>query len=168
MTTSTMTTRTRVISGVFIAIALTVAALSFTRWSDSPSRQESIAERGSTVMPFDSERTTHRFDPTTDGGIQTVVADDPTDQTQVGLVQEHLREEAEAFARGEFGDPAQIHGADMPGLDTLEEGYDRIDISYDRQAEGATIRYATSDPELVTALHEWFAAQTSDHGEHSG
>ena len=56
----------------------------------------------------------------------------------------------------------------MPGLDTLEEGYDRIDISYDRQTEGATIRYATSDPELVTALHEWFAAQTSDHGEHSG
>ncbi len=116
-------------------------------------------------MPFDLESTTHRFDPTPDGGIQRVVADDPTDQLQVGLVQEHLREEAEAFARGEFGDPAQIHGADMPGLETLEEGSDRIDISYQRRADGASITYATSEPELVTALHEWFAAQTSDHGE---
>ncbi len=162
-----MTTRTRVFSSVFIAIAVTVAVLAIMSSFDNPTREESIAERGATVMPFDLESTTHRFDPTPDGGIQRVVADDPTDQLQVGLVQEHLREEAEAFARGEFGDPAQIHGADMPGLDILEEGFDRIDISYEPQAVGASITYATNEPALVTALHEWFAAQTSDHGEHA-
>ena len=162
-----MTTRTRLISGVLIAIAIAVAAFAITSWFDNPTREESIAERGATVMPFDLESTTHRFDPKSDGGIQHVVADDPTDQMQVRLVQQHLREEAEAFARGEFDDPAQIHGADMPGLETLEEGSDRIDISYQRQADGASITYATSEPALVTALHEWFAAQTSDHGEHA-
>ena len=56
----------------------------------------------------------------------------------------------------------------MPGLDALEEGFDRIDLSYERQADGASIRYVTMEPSLVTALHEWFAAQTTDHGEHSG
>jgi hypothetical protein len=38
------------------------------------------------------------------------VADDPSDSDQVALVREHVRDEADRFARADFDDPAHIHG----------------------------------------------------------
>src|SRR5918994_1949708 len=73
-------------------------------------RQQEVAERGEGVMPFDLEATTHRFEPTADGLVQTVVADDPSDAANVSLVREHLTDEAERFAAGDYDDPAAIHG----------------------------------------------------------
>ena len=72
-------------------------------------RQAEVAERGSRIMPFDLDATTHRFDPDPDGLTQTVVVDDPSDSDQVALVREHVRE-ADRIARGDFDDPAHIHG----------------------------------------------------------
>nr|BFE78375.1 hypothetical protein GCM10020093_009760 [Planobispora longispora] len=51
--------------------------------------------------------------------MQTVTADDPADASQVRLIREHLTEEAARFGRGDFGDPASIHGERMPGLREL-------------------------------------------------
>jgi hypothetical protein len=120
-------------------------------------------------MPFDLTAATHVFHPTNDGGLQTVTADNSTDRQQIDLIQQHLREEATTFARGEFDDPARIHGADMPGLATLEaNALSRIDITYQPRPNGGDIRYTTTDPALVTALHDWFAAQSADHRGHGG
>ncbi|MFC8201523.1 aspartate carbamoyltransferase [Streptomyces sp. NPDC057298] len=130
-------------------------------------RQETVAERGQTVMPFDLEQTTHRFTPTKTGGLQDVVADQPDDARQIGLIRTHLQQEAKAFGQGDFGDPAQIHGEGMPGLKRLQEGYERIEVHYRERPEGATLTYATDEPALVDALHEWFEAQLSDHGDHA-
>lgn len=77
-------------------------------------RQESVAERGRTVMPFDLEETTHHFTPSETGGVQDVVADQPDDAKQVILIRTHLQQEAKAFSQGDFGDPARIHGDSMP------------------------------------------------------
>jgi hypothetical protein len=138
-----------------------------TGWFSGDDRQDVVAERGAQVMPFDLDATTHRFAPIAEGGLQTVVADDPSDREQVALIQQHLQEEAAAFGRGDFGDPAQIHGADMPGLAALQAGADRIDVEYRSRDDGAELTYTTDDPVLVAALHDWFAAQTSDHGQHA-
>lgn len=54
------------------------------------------------------------------GGIQEVIADDPTDAASVQMIVEHLTEEAAKFKAGDFSDPE--------------------------------------------AIHDWFEAQTSDHG----
>lgn len=118
-------------------------------------------------MPFDLERTTHVFDPQPAGGVQTVVADDDADSVQVRLVREHLREEARRFAAGDFEDPEAVHGAEMPGLGKLREGRGRITVRYSDVAAGGRIVYTTGDPDLVQALHDWFSAQTSDHGAHA-
>ena len=130
-------------------------------------RQAEVAERGADVMPFDLDATTHRFEPTPDGLVQTVVADDPDDADQVGLVRRHLAEEAERFAAGDYGDPAAIHGDDMPGLAELEAGADAIDVAYADAPDGARVTYTTSDPALVDALHRWSEAQVMDHGAHA-
>jgi hypothetical protein len=130
-------------------------------------RQDEVAERGRDVMPFDLERTTHRFAKTGTGGVQTVVADDPSDTGQIGLVREHLRDEAARFRRGDFTDPGRIHGADMPGLAALRASAGKITVDYADTPDGARLTYTTTDAALVTALHAWFDAQVGDHGSHA-
>ena len=99
-----------------VAVALAAGCTPQPAGDGLAERQEAVAERGASVMPFDLERTTHHFTPTDTGGVQGVVADQPEDTEQIDLIREHLEEEAEAFGRGDFGDPARIHGSEMPGL----------------------------------------------------
>jgi hypothetical protein len=143
---------------------LAVAACGDDGGSD---RQQAIAERGATVMPFDLEVTTHRFTPLADGLEQTVVSDDPADLEQVALVRQHLAAEAARFRAGDFADPAAIHGEDMPGLADLRNGAAEIDVTFDEIDAGGRIRFATDDPQLVAALHAWGEAQVMDHGAHA-
>lgn len=116
-------------------------------------------------MPFDLDATTHRFTKTPDGGRQTVTADDPADQAQIDLIREHLRAERDNFSRGDFDDPARIHGMDMPGVAELSAGYARITVGYADIPTGAELTYATSEPDLVDAIHAWFDRQVMDHGD---
>lgn len=125
-----------------------------------------MVERGSAeVMPFDMNRTMHMFDPLPDGGVQSVVVHDG-DPRQIALVRSHLRKEAIAFSRGDFADPATIHGREMR-LSQLHAGASRLEVTYLRATNGARIRFKTSDPKLVEGIHAWFAAQVKDHGAHA-
>jgi hypothetical protein len=40
-------------------------------------------------------------------------------------------------------------------------------VRYRERPEGANLTYATDEPALVDALHDWFQAQLSDHGDHA-
>lgn len=131
------------------------------------SRQEEVALRGAQVMPFDLEQTLHVFEKLDDGGLQRVVVKEPSNKEQISLIQGHLKEEAEKFRRGDFSDPAKIHGQDMPGLAELKSAAGKIDVAYAPLPNGAQIRYTTKEPALVMALHHWFDAQVSDHGRHA-
>lgn len=131
------------------------------------SRQAEVAERGESVMPFDLERTTHQFTKSDTGGVQTVVADDPQDTAQITLIRQHLVAEVDRFRRGDFTDPARIHGTEMPGLDALRTHDGGITIDYSTVPDGGRVTYTTGDAELRDALHHWFDAQVSDHGPHA-
>ncbi|MEV2215044.1 aspartate carbamoyltransferase [Streptomyces sp. NPDC050997] len=159
------------ITATGVAAALAAALLLGSTQHDGDDgqtgRQEAVAERGRTVMPFDLEQTTHHFTPTETGGVQDVVADQPDDAKQVNLIRTHLQQEAKAFGQGDFGDLAQIHGDTMPGLAELEGGHKRIEVHYRERPDGATLTYTTDEPALVDALHDWFEAQLSDHGDHA-
>lgn len=130
-------------------------------------RREEVAERGEDVMPFDLDATTHRFDRQADGLVETVTADDPEDAEQIELIREHLDQEAERFAAGDYADPGSIHGEDMPGLAELEAGADDVTVAYEPTPEGGRVTYVTRDAALVDALHRWGKAQTTDHGSHA-
>jgi len=146
------------------AVACLAVVLASCGGSDLEQRQAEVAEAGSAVMPFDLKRATHFFEALEDGGLQTVTANDD-DVEQVALIREHLSEEAERFARGDFHDPSMIHGEDMAGLHALATGHDRLTITYREIERGAEIRYASDDPALVDAIHQWFEAQLRDHGD---
>lgn len=134
--------------------------------SDADQRQAEVAEAGKAVMPFDLDQTTHVFEKLEDGGLQTVVANAGHPE-QTGLIRTHLAEEADRFSRGDFHDPAMIHGDDMAGMHALVMGHDRIRITYREIETGGEIRYSAMDTALVTAIHEWFDAQLKDHGKHA-
>ena len=161
--------RRRTFLGAAAAAAIAALVAGGYLWGSSTagSRQEEVAERGERVMPFDLERTTHRFAKRAGGGVQTVVADDPSDTEQVRLVREHLAREAEAFRAGRFDDPMAIHGSEMPGLAALRSSAGRIEIEYADVAAGGRITFTTDDAALADALHAWFDAQLADHGEHA-
>lgn len=133
---------------------------------DGTIRQEEVAERGSEVMPFDLERTTHLFEKTAYGGLQQVLSND-SDREQIGLIQAHLQEEALRFQQGDFDDPAQIHGDEMPGLAVLRADYGQVEVVYTPLSDGAQIDYKAETPEVTAAIHVWFDAQLTDHGVHA-
>jgi len=150
---------------VLIAIGVGVGVVATS--DDETSRQDTVAERGAVVMPFALDATTHVFDATSTGGVQRVVADRPGDSEQVALIRSHLRHEADRFRAGDFGDPASIHGHEMPGLAVLERSAARLAITYRDVPAGGEVTYRSDAPEVVAALHDWFGAQLADHGAHA-
>lgn len=137
-----------------------------TSLESAPDRQAIVARAGAAVMPFDLDRTQHRFDKRPGGGVQGVLSKDG-DAEQIGLIREHLRAEAVRFAVGQFASPAAIHGSDMPGLKRLATHSGGLDVVYADVPRGGEIRFTSADPALITALHEWFDAQLADHGSHA-
>lgn len=131
-------------------------------------RLDEIAERGSHVMPFDLEKTTHIFSKTDTGGIQQVIAKDKSDTEQINLIRSHLSAITKEFKQGNFSNPEKIHGASMPGLAELKTAKTgQITIEYKELPDGAEITYATHIEKLKLAIHQWFDAQLSDHARHA-
>ncbi|WP_248807386.1 aspartate carbamoyltransferase [Pseudomonas sp. MWU13-2100] len=129
-------------------------------------RQAAVSQRGEEVMPFSLAATTHIFTKSAEGGTQQVVAKDSANIEQVRLVREHLQEIRKQFLKGDFSGPSRIHGDDMPGLADLKATTPgQITIDYKEIEGGAELIYKTSNSLLVTALHQWFDAQLSDHGK---
>jgi hypothetical protein len=127
------------------------------------SADAAMAARAQQVMPFDLNRTTHTFTKTADGGLQKVEVNDPTDTRDRDLIRAHLKAEVDSFRRGNYSDPAKIHGMNMPGVSELEQGAARVTVTYAENPNGAQITYTSTEPPLITALHEWFDRQASDH-----
>jgi hypothetical protein len=143
-------------------LPLALAAISVSP-ALAQTRQQTVRERSAHVMPFSMDATMHQFEPTKNGGLMVVTVHD-RDARQVALVRTHLQKEAAAFGRGDYADPAYIHGKNMPGLASLSAGASRITVRYTQLGDGAAIAFRTADPSLISALHRWFAAQLSDHG----
>ena len=127
-------------------------------------KQEHVHDMGQMVMPFDLSKTTHIFRMTDTGGVERVVVKDESEADQISLIQRHLQHEAQAFQRGDYGDPASLHGATMPGLREVVAGAATIKVTYTALPAGAEITFETTDIHLLTAIHRWFGAQLSEHG----
>lgn len=146
------------------------SGMDHARHEDRPDADRStFAEREAEVMPFDLEASMHVFEDTATGGVQRVIVRDADDAVNVASIRAHLRQEAEAFANGDFDDPAYLHGESMPGLDELRAaGSDgRLKVRYEDEDAGGRIVYRSDDPRVVIAVHLWFQAQVIDHGDHA-
>jgi hypothetical protein len=126
-------------------------------------QQEHVHGMSHAVMPFEISKTVHVFTMTEFGGIERVVVKDRRYADQVPLIRQHLQAEAERFQHGDYSDPANLHGSDMPGLRELRLGARQITVTYSDVPDGGDIRFETADRHLLTAIHRWFGAQLSEH-----
>ena len=155
------------LTGFLLSMLLIVASVCAAEQADEK-RLDEVAERGAHVMPFDLEKTTHVFSKTANGGIQQVIANDKSDSEQIQLIRDHLSKISEEFRQGDFSGPSHIHGEDMPGLaELMTADPDQIKIEYMTLPDGAQINYTTQSPQLISAIHQWFDAQLSDHARHA-
>jgi hypothetical protein len=154
------------IKSVFMCVGLVAALTNVVCAQSTSEKRRDVEKNGAIVMPFSQTDTMHMFASTTSGGKQTVIVKDGNPK-QIILVRAHLRKEAAAFARGDFSDPGAIHGKTMPGIAAMHAGYKHLAVTYGEIPSGATITYASSDPTLVSAIHQYFAAQVDEHGAHA-
>ena len=150
--------------GHLLRSLITIILLFGATVASGESQQERVHHMSHDVMPFDLAKTSHIFRMTDSGGVERVIVKDAGDKEQVALIQKHLQHEAEAFQRGDYSDPASLHGEDMPGLKDLHAGAAQIKVTYSALPTGAEITFATKDLRLLTAIHRWFGAQLSEHG----
>jgi len=127
-------------------------------------RQEMIHEKGSSVMPFELNKTLHTFTKNESGGTQSVVVRDASDTADLSLIRMHLQMEVQNFSAGNFSDPTQLHGEDMPGVSTLSQNFRKMTVTYRELPNGAAIDFQSTNAETIAAIHAWFDAQLSDHG----
>ena len=145
--------------------ALVVSALAVCcAYANADTTQEHVHRMSHGVMPFDMAKTIHIFAMTDSGGVQKVVVRNDRDSEQVASIRQHLHHEAEAFQKGDFGDPGRLHGAAMPGLADLRANASHIHVTYADLPDGAQMSFEASDQHTVTAIHRWFGAQLSEHG----
>ena len=128
-------------------------------------RQQMIHSRSHMVMPFDMNKVTHYFIKKDNGGVLMIKAKDPEDTAQISLIRKHLAKENAMFSKGNFRDPATLHGANMPGIKTLAESKDRYQVKYTELPDGAKLTFTSKDTAVINALHIWFDAQLKDHGK---
>jgi hypothetical protein len=126
--------------------------------------QEHVHNASHGVMPFDMSKSLHVFAMDAQGGVQKVVARDGAGDEQIKLIRQHLQHEAQAFAKGDFGDPGHLHGDTMPGLAEVKANAAKIRVEYSPLPSGAQITFRAGDIQTITAIHRWFGAQLSEHG----
>ncbi|MEP6939631.1 MAG: hypothetical protein ABI846_07695 [Rudaea sp.] len=145
------------------AIALFLAVSVGAVGGETP--QEHVHHESANVMPFEMAKTLHVFRMTELGGEQRVIVRGGADRAaQIRMIREHLLKLRERFAAGDYGDPATLHGARMPGLGELRVGAARVHVGYADLPDGAALTFETRDPHLLTEIHRWFGAQLSEHG----
>ncbi|MBI5817177.1 MAG: hypothetical protein HZB09_02000 [Candidatus Yonathbacteria bacterium] len=157
-----MTKKYLLLAGI---VLVAIGAVAWYQQYSLSNRQAMVHEMGSHVMPFSLEETTHIFKQLSDGGVEQVLAKDPSNKEQVMLIQTHLEYETTSFRQGNFADPMKIHGENMPGVNELRQNVTNIIFTYHPLPDGAEIIYSSKNSGAISAIHTWFDAQVQDHGK---
>lgn len=124
-----------------------------------------MQERGKQAMGVDQYTSAHRFETLANGG-RIELQQDRDDSAGVAQIRRHMREIAEAFARGDFSTPMMVHAGEVPGTKVMAAR--RAFITYEAHdlPRGGEVRLTTHDPEALAAVHEFLAFQRDAH--HAG
>ena len=122
-----------------------------------------LKRRGAEAMGFDQERSTHHFRLTAEGGFISVDANDTADAALRTGIRAHLREIADAFARGIFDKPFATHAEVPPGVAEMVRGADAIAYRYEETPTGGRVTIRTADASRRRAVHEFLRYQITEH-----
>jgi hypothetical protein len=124
-----------------------------------------VQERGGMAMGVDQYTSSHKFETTPDGG-RISLQRDTDDSVAVSQIRAHMRLIQHAFEAGDFSTPAFVHAREMPGTAVLAAKRDAITYRYEELPRGGSVVITTKDPEVLSAIAQFFEAQRSDHHSH--
>jgi hypothetical protein len=133
------------ISNLFLCALMAVAA-------------PALAQRGAQPSPPPPDQALHVYRETIDGGVQIVV-DHELKRAELQALRGRLRAQAKQFERGEFALAA--NAIPPASLGALKAGATHITVTYTDVDDGGAIRLKTSDPALIHAIYDYFAAQVA-------
>jgi hypothetical protein len=152
-------------STLFAVGLLLLPALSPAVENNTSNSTDAMQQRMQQTLPYATDKTETTYTRTVHGGVQHVVVKSASDSRQIKAVQQHLQRLIEQYRKGDFSMPERMHGKDMPGLAQLKMAKpDDIRFDYKSLENGGQIHFSSEYPQFVGALHEWFDAQISEHG----
>jgi hypothetical protein len=137
--------------------------------SQSQSTQEShehcmdMQSRGDMGMGFSQAKSTHHFILAKDGGVISVEANDANDTAGRNQIRMHLSHVARMFADGNFDIPMFVHDQVPPGVPVMRAKKSQIQYKFEETKQGGQIVMTSSDPEALSALHDFLTFQIREH-----
>lgn len=119
--------------------------------------------RGQMVMGVDQYSSAHVFEDLPDGGRIVLDRPDTTDSAGIATIRAHMRAIAEAFSRGDFALPGQVHDQVVPGTDVLAARRELIRYQAFDRPRGGEVRITTTDSTALAAVRTFLAFQRHDH-----
>ena len=137
--------------------------MSHEQHSKQMQRDAELKRRGALAMGFDQDKSTHHFRTTPTGGSIEVGVKEGADAVSRDQIRTHLKEIADAFAKGDFAKPFQTHAEVPPGVPAMKRLKGAIRYKYEETADGGAVRITTADPDALKAVHEFLAYQAREH-----
>jgi hypothetical protein len=122
-----------------------------------------MVARGDAAMGFNAAKTTHHFILSESGGAIEVSANDPKDAASRDAIQHHLAHIAQRFKAGDFDIPMLVHDQVPPGVPTMKKLKAAITYKYAATDRGARVVISTSNPEALSAVHDYLRFQIEEH-----
>lgn len=126
----------------------------------------SMMERGNIVMGFNQNRIMHHFIATSTGGEIMIVALNNRDSNTIKQIRDHVVDIQKDFSEGNFTKPFYIHSQQVPGTKLMTERKDMIRYDIKQINNGSILLLTTNDQQLISAIHQFIAFQSSQHVGH--
>jgi hypothetical protein len=152
----------RILSRTPLLVALMLGVCAKHGMAQTDSSFAALQARGQMAMGVDQYNSEHHFDVLPNGGriALQMKADDSLSTAQIRA---HLKLIQHAFEAGDFSTPQFVHMREMPGTAVMASRRAYIKYEYGDLPRGGEVRVITSDPEALTAIRQFMAAQSGDH-----
>ena len=127
---------------------------------------QDMMQRGEMAMGFDQNKIKHAFIVTTTGGEIRISALDENDVHTIHAIRTHVKEIQHDFSQGDFNKPFFIHDQTVPGTQIMAEKKDLINFSISDIEHGGALTLTTNDVDILDAIKQFMAFQSSEHMGH--
>lgn len=128
--------------------------------------QIAMLERGNIEMGFNQSMIHHHFMATSTGGEIMIMSYNENDTKTISEIRSHMRDIQYEFSQGNFTKPFYIHAQTIPGISVMTAKKDLIQYSVKDIDGGSVLILTTRDTELLNAIQQFMAFQSSQHMGH--
>jgi predicted ester cyclase len=130
------------------------------------SSMSSMLQRGDIAMGFNQIKIVHHFIATPTGGEIMIVAQNSNDNDTIKQIRKHVVDIQKDFSEGNFTKPFFIHAQQVPGTNLMAERKDLITYRIRQIDNGSVLLLTTNDQQLILAIHQFIAFQSTQHSGH--